>query len=1093
MTNLVSVGGGQTLAITDDVTIGADASTNSFTITTMTGGGSLVVTNAAPPNFTVGLGSATVNGPGNSGTLNLARLGSVALGTTNFPLGELRIGYGNGAGGASSATLTLSDTNNTIAATTVQVGNSLGNNGTPGTLMLGAGTNVLTADTLNIGLCKVAGTVSFAAQTNGSPGSVIIGGMTGPATAIWIGYKNGTGTAANPTSTLNLQGHLATVTASSLAIAVENGSGIGGETSSLYFSGGTFTVTNVLVAAKSSTSTGPATGTLNLSGGTFTVFDGGSFTLALQINTGTASGTLNLTGGTLNSQVDILDGGGTSTVTLNGGTLNLFGNNLGSATNINTLNFQSGTLANVGEINAGSPLVKTTAGTLTLAGTNTYTGATTINAGELVGATGGSCSNSAVTVLAGATNGVQILTTGGQWVCTNLTSRTNSYLDFNFGSVTPSISTAPLQVLNTFTYTNPTIIVRTTVGITNGQYPLIDYTTLSGTTISNVTLIPALSPKLAYSLITNAVRSTIDLVVVSTNNGGALSWAVGNGYWDINTSANWQNGGFAGFYYQDGKNVILDDTASGASPILITNALTVFPASVTVNVTNKSYTISGNAIAGSGSLTKNGTGTLTLAGTNTYTGSTTINAGTLQINGNALASTNTVMVASNAVFGGTGTIGGNVVLNPGGKLAPGGLNVVGALTLTNTLVLNGGRLFFEFANPSGGTNDSVAVGNVVYLTNANSVFLSGGAPAGNYTLMTYAATNGPGTFVLGANYPNVSLVASSTNVVLQVGAGGSIFGLTWKGNINGTWDTSVLNWTNGTVATNFNAGDNVLFDDTLAGNPTITNATPGAVVLPGSVTINNSLTNYIINANIGGSGPLNKLGSGTLTLTGTNTYAGNTTINAGMLMITSGGAINSPAGTFNIGIANGIAGAATLASGGAITVQSLLATNVVCGGPTNSIFNFNGGPLTTSNSNGLAASILLASNANWMVNGSWIMNGGTNIISNVATNGNPSAYVYVGNGASNVQVNVNPNAVLWLASHASRLVCPVQLRELGQLQFLARYPQLAKWHQSFYFDQSDKDQRVLPVEQYEQALIGKNTGKTSNMESISCHCYGHTP
>jgi len=111
----------------------------------------------------------------------------------------------------------------------------------------------------------------------------------------------------------------------------------------------------------------------------------------------------------------------------------------------------------------------------------------------------------------------------------------------------------------------------------------------------------------------------------------------------------------------------------------------------------------------------------------------------------------------------------------------------------------------------------------------------------------------------------------------------------------------------------------------------------------------------------------------------------------------------------------------------------------------------------------------------------------------VATNGNPSAYVYVGNGASNVQVNVNPNAVLWLASHASRLVCPVQLRELGQLQFLARYPQLAKWHQSFYFDQSDKDQRVLPVEQYEQALIGKNTGKTSNMESISCHCYGHTP
>jgi len=87
--------------------------------------------------------------------------------------------------------------------------------------------------------------------------------------------------------------------------------------------------------------------------------------------------------------------------------------------------------------------------------------------------------------------------------------------------------------------------------------------------------------------------------------------------------------GFAGYYYQDGKNVILDDSASGASPTLVTNAVTVNPASMTVNVTNKSYTISGSAIAGSGSLTKNGLGTLTLDGTNTYTGNTTINAGEL--------------------------------------------------------------------------------------------------------------------------------------------------------------------------------------------------------------------------------------------------------------------------------------------------------------------------------------------------------------------------------------------------------------------------------------------------------------------------------
>ncbi len=906
LTNLVTVGGGQTLSITGGFTIGVDASTNSFTTTTMTGGGSLLVTNAVQ-NVTIGVSSAITSAQGNSASLNLAKLGSVTLGTTNSPLGELRIGYGSGSG-SSSATLTLSDTNNSVTATTVQVGNSTQNNGTSGTLILGAGTNVLTADTFNLGLCKVAGTVKFASQTAGSPGSVYIRGMTGPAADIWIGYKNGSGTSANPTSTLDLRGHLATVTADTLAIAVENGANSGGETGLLYFDGGTFTVTNVIIAAKSGTSTSPANGTLNLSGGTFTVFDGGSFTLASQTNTGTATGTLNLTGGTLNSQVDILDGGGanTSTVTLNGGTLNLFGHNLGSAVNINTLNFQSGTLANVAEINAGSPLVKTGSGTLMLSGTNTYTGATTINAGELVGATGGSCSNSAITVLTGATNGVQILSTNGQWICSSLTSRTNTYLDFNFGSVTPSITMAPLQVLNTFTFTNPTVIVHTAAGITNGQYPLVKYGALAGTRISNVSFIPALSTILSSSLITNAVRSTIDLVVVSTNNNGALNWAAGNGFWDINSSANWQNGGIAGFYYQDGKNVILDDTASGVSPILVTNAVTVSPASVTVNLTNKSYRISGSAIAGSGSLTKNGSGALTLSGTNTFTGAMNLNAGTLLVNGNAQACTNKVLVASNAVFGGTGLVGGAVIVATGGKLAPGGLYNVGTLTLTNQLVLNGGRLFFDFANLYGGTNDLVVVGNAVYLTNANSIFVSGEAPAGDYLLMTYPATNGPGTFVLAANYPNVSLVVNPTNLMLHVGTGGSPFGLTWKGYVSGKWDSSVLNWTNGAMATNFNAGDNVVFDDTLAGNASITNATPGAAVLPGLVTFNNSLTSYSVNANIGGSAALAKNGTAMVTLAGTNTYAGDTTISAGELVNSSGGSCSNSTVTVWAGATNGV-------------------------------------------------------------------------------------------------------------------------------------------------------------------------------------------
>ena len=416
----------------------------------------------------------------------------------------------------------------------------------------------------------------------------------------------------------------------------------------------------------------------------------------------------------------------------------------------------------------------------------------------------------------------------------------------------------------------------------------------------------------------------------------------------------------------------------------------------------------GNPIAGTGNLTNQGTGTLILSGANIYSGVTVINAGTLVVNGNAIACTNTVTVFSNAVLGGTGTSGGAVVVNKGGQLAPGGLNTVGTLTVTNTLALNGGNLFYQMANLSGGTNDLVVVGSSVSLGATNAVFLSGGAPAGNYTLMTYAATNGSGTFVLGASYPNVSLVINPASLVLHVGTGGSVFGLTWKGNVSGTWDTTTLNWTNGLLATNFNPGDNVVFDDTLAANSTIS----GGLISPGSVTFNNNQTNYTMGANIAGTGSLTKFGTNTVTLTGTNTYAGNTTINAGTLVVANGGAINSPLATLNIA-----SGTNTLAGSGAITVQTLLATNNACGAPTNSVFNFNGGTLVTSNYNGLAANILLASNASWTINGNWNLNGGTNLISNVATNANTSnsVYVYFGNGVNGLQMNVNSNAVLWLA------------------------------------------------------------------------------
>ena len=74
-----------------------------------------------------------------------------------------------------------------------------------------------------------------------------------------------------------------------------------------------------------------------------------------------------------------------------------------------------------------------------------------------------------------------------------------------------------------------------------------------------------------------------------------------------------------------------------------------------------------NTISGTGSVTKQGAGVVTIAGTNSYSGSTTVSAGTLRVNGRL--GNSGVTVAPAATLGGTGAIAGPVTIQ--GTLAPG--------------------------------------------------------------------------------------------------------------------------------------------------------------------------------------------------------------------------------------------------------------------------------------------------------------------------------------------------------------------------------------------------------------------------------------
>lgn len=314
---------------------------------------------------------------------------------------------------------------------------------------------------------------------------------------------------------------------------------------------------------------------------------------------------------------------------------------------------------------------------------------------------------------------------------------------------------------------------------------------------------------------------------------------------------------------------------------------------------------------GTGGLTKQGGGILTLSAAASYTGATAVNAGTLALGGSL--ATSGVTVASGAALAGGSAIAGSVTSS--GQLLPGGIGSYGTMTIGNGLALAGGTLTLDLngSNNStgGGINDLFAVTGNVGASGTVIVspsFSSTPAPATTYTFATYSGgLTGGASFAAGSRAITIdTTTAGQLNLTYTGAASGN---LNWNSTSSSAWDIlNSLNWHNtGTSSTDrYYQGDTVTFDDTAGLQTSVVLET---TVSPGSIVVNSeSSGNNFGFSGVGGiagaATTLTKSGSSALTLATGNTYGGGTTLNGGTIVLGNASALGTGTATLNGGTLN---------------------------------------------------------------------------------------------------------------------------------------------------------------------------------------------
>ncbi|MEQ6432154.1 fibronectin-binding autotransporter adhesin ShdA [Salmonella enterica subsp. enterica serovar Enteritidis] len=576
-------------------------------------------------------------------------------------------------------------------------------------------------------------------------------------------------------------------------------------------------------------------------------------------NTLSGSGSLVKTGtGELTLSGDNTYSGGT---TITGGTLTAdHADSLGSGDidNSGVLKVGEGDLENT--LSGSGSLVKTGTGELTLSGDNSYSGDTTIADGTLIAANVNALGSGNID-----NSGTLMLDANGAFELANITTHTGATTALAAGSTLDA---------GQLTQEDGSTLSIDLGAATDDAVITADSVTLGGTL--NVTGIGSVTDSwtpeaYTYTLIDSdsAITSDFDDLTIAGMNREDVDFLTIDGkvdeadntHYDLTASLSW---------YADRDNATTD--AHGTFTLSDPDG----SFNVAATLTDVDDTLDPGSRWDGKSLTKEGAGTLILSGDNDYSGGTTINEGTL--------------VAASTTALGTGLVDNNATLV---------LDVDGEVSAVGGITTHSGATTQLALGTSLDLGDSALIqqdGSTLNVElNSDSVqpLITGGS-----------ATLGGDLVVSDA-----SLQARASDAEFQ-----SFKLMDMDSDISGDFTSLTMNLTDQpdylTVTGTINPADasEYLLTEGLSWNATATSATPahGTFTLGAgdSFEVTSVLGDKTGNGDWDGKS-LTKLGAGKLTLSGANTYTGDTNVQEGTLWLSGDGSIGEMGSQQAVNVASG--------------------------------------------------------------------------------------------------------------------------------------------------------------------------------------------